>query len=312
MSKKVAKWKTKEGRTVISAKVEGEVVSPAGHWYRGENCNFYPRKPDQYNMGWLWRNVVEGWQPPEPFVTKKTAIMPFGSCFANNIRSHLLKIGYNVSMQAKNISFFGSGMVNTYTIAQQFEWAFDGLDMAEKVWIPDLAKRPDLSEKNRSKTKSAFEDIDLFVVTLGLSEVWYDKKTGTVFWRAVPAETFDPRHHGFRVTTVSENKSNIERIVTFCKKANPACRVVLTLSPVRMRATFRPVSAVTANSASKAILRAAIDEYMREKEDPDVFYWPSYEILEAHDQRYLDDNSHPRPEIVQKIMRLFVRAYCKR
>ena len=43
------------------------------------------------------------------------------------------------------------------------------------------------------------------------------------------------------------------------RKHVPHASVVLTLSPVPLAATFRGVSCVTANAASKATLRAAVD-----------------------------------------------------
>ena len=49
----------------------------------------------------------------------------------------------------------------------------------------------------------------LFIFTLGLSEVWENKETGDVFWRAVPYNRYNPEKHNFRVTTVEENKNNI-------------------------------------------------------------------------------------------------------
>ena len=38
-------------------------------------------------------------------------------------------------------------------------------------------------------------------------------------------------------------------------------------------------SPIAANNVSKAVLRAALHEVMARKE-PNVFYWPSYEIVE--------------------------------
>lgn len=83
------------------------------------------------------------------------------------------------------------------------------------------------------------------------------------------------------------------------------------MSPVPLAATFRPVSCITANSVSKASLRVAIDEVMREfATDANLFYFPSYEIVTS----YLDDAMgvdlrHPRPETVDLIMQAFQNAF---
>ena len=56
----------------------------------------------------------------------------------------------------------------------------------------------------------------------------------------------------------------------------PGAKIIVTLSPLPLMATFRPVSCLTASSVSKAILRVAIDQLMRDfSDDPDLFYFPS-------------------------------------
>ena len=49
------------------------------------------------------------------------------------------------------------------------------------------------------------------------------------------------------------------------RRHNPRAHIVFTLSPVPLNATFRGVSCVSANSVSKAILRVAVDELLREE-----------------------------------------------
>jgi hypothetical protein len=71
------------------------------------------------------------------------------------------------------------------------------------------------------------------------------------------------------------------------------------------------VSCLTANSVSKAILRVAVDELLRAHPDDErLFYWPSYEIVKEYaEDPYLDDNRHPRAEIIDLIMRTFATHY---
>jgi len=62
---------------------------------------------------------------------------------------------------------------------------------------------------------------------------------------------------------VTETRSALEEIDSIRRQYLPKTKIVYTISPVRLRATFRPISALTANSASKAILRAGLDEFLR-------------------------------------------------
>jgi hypothetical protein len=95
----------------------------------------------------------------------------------------------------------------------------------------------------------------------------------------------------------------------------PGARILFTVSPVPLAATFRPVSCLTANSVSKAILRAALDEFHRnhwDRVNRDLFYFPSYEVIcHLFPDSFDEDNRHPKMAIVEFIMKLFEAAYCR-
>jgi len=129
-------------------------------------------------------------------------------------------------------------------------------------------------------TKKLFDETDVYILTLGLSEVWHDEQTGGVFWRTIPKDAFDPARHKFRVSTVDENRDNLAAIHALIRKHRPDAKIVLTLSPIPLAATFRNVSCVSANTVSKAVLRVAIDEIMRDVgPEGALHYWPGFEIV---------------------------------
>ena len=97
-------------------------------------------------------------------------------------------------------------------------------------------------------TKKLFDETDVYILTLGLSEVWHDEQTGGVFWRTIPKDAFDPARHKFRVSTVDENRDNLAAIQALIRKHRPDAKIVLTLSPIPLAATFRNVSCVSANT----------------------------------------------------------------
>ncbi len=88
---------------------------------------------------------------------------------------------------------------------------------------------------------------------------------------------FDAERHRFRQTSVAENEQNILAIVELIRSTNPTAPIVLTLSPVPLKATFRHISCVT-DCVSKSVLRVAIDNVMSMEPD-DVWYWPSFEVV---------------------------------
>jgi hypothetical protein len=182
------------------------------------------------------------------------------------------------------------------------------------LWHGFKAEGYGYDEDIRLRTRDVFLATDFFIITLGLSEIWYDEVTDGVFWRAVPEDAFDAKRHKFRVSTVGETKANLAEMYRLIKKHVPEAKVLFTLSPISLAATFRPVSCVTANSVSKAILRAGLDEFLRSKPEVlnrDLFYFPSYEILQqAFLYPWRDDGRHPHRYVLETIMRTFEAAYC--
>lgn len=292
-------------------------------WHRGAHCRFTPSKLNLTEATAIKDYIVDGWAPPAPIIAPDANILAVGSCFAQYIAKYLrlsrrqMKVndGSNV-----NVVAYGAGFVNTYTLLNQFAWALGEREAAsstlyvedggENEGLPTIQLMPN-DEAMRARTRALIDRCDAFIITLGLSEVWYDRQTLDVFFGAVPSEIFDPERHAFRVTSVSENRTNLRAIVELIRKVRPEAPIVFTLSPVPLTATFRPVSCLTANAVSKSILRVAVDELMREGRD-DVFYWPSYEVVTEFygpHRAYNDDRRHVRPEVVQMIMKLFEDAF---
>ena len=110
-----------------------------GSWYRGESTNFIPSKSELRELDAIERFVLHGWLPTEPFIDKTTRITSFGSCFAQYLTEHLHAAGYNalgkhLDLHA-HIIRFGEGMVNTFAICQQLEWALGRKEMPENSLV---------------------------------------------------------------------------------------------------------------------------------------------------------------------------------
>jgi len=288
-----------------------------GSWYRGRHTNFIPAKAEiESTAASVDQFVMRGWTPQAPFIDKSTPITAIGSCFAEHITLFLHQRGYNVFGKHLNIDShiirFGEGMVNTFAILQQFEWALEGKCFPENLWFSTDKEIASLSAEVQAETRDIFHKTDLFILTLGLSEIWFDKRTGDALWRAVPAPLFDENIHGFRVSSHQENYDNLAKIISLIRAAKPEAKIIFTVSPVPLMATFRPVSCLTASSVSKSILRSAVDQLLRDhSSDRGLFYFPSYEIVkEFLPDPYQPDNRHPKSEVVDFVMRTFERHFC--
>ncbi len=286
-------------------------------WFRGEHTNPLPHNRHFYKQGAIEKYVLKGWAPKEPVIDVNTQVTAFGSCFAANISNWLSRRNYNVLNKSDDagrayVVACGEGMVNSFVILQQFEWAWEGKTFDQELWHGYDTESYGYDPEVQAQTKKMFDETDVFILTFGLSEIWYDEPTGNVFWRTIPKDAYDPERHKFRVSSVEENKDNMRKIYDLIRKHRPDAKIIFTLSPIPLQATFRDNSCITSNAVSKGVLRVAIDEIYREKRDEGVLhYWPSYEMItDAFGQPYKHDRRHPKDEVLDFIMMLFERTWC--
>lgn len=132
-------------------------------------------------------------------------------------------------------------------------------------------------------------------------------------WRSIPSRLYEPERHAFRRATVAETVTAFRELDRLADQFFPAKHFIFTLSPIPLIATFRDQSAVTANQASKAVLRAALDEFLCDESvrlKSRYHYFPSYELvfhLFAHP--FLPDNRHVRPDVATTILNIFSALY---
>jgi len=287
-------------------------------WFRGKTGSKPPKAMQMMPETAVLDYVLKGWTPEAPCIGETTKVTAFGSCFASYISDWLASRHYNVLTRDKSSNAYvvscGEGMVNSFVILQQFEWAFEGKSFEAPLWHGYKAEEFGYDEDVRQATLNLFNETDVFILTLGLSEIWYDEPTGGVFWRTLPKGKYDPERHKFRVSTAEENRDNLRRIYQLIRKHRPDAKIILTLSPIPLVATFRDESCISANSVSKAVLRVAIDEVMREfKDEGHLFYWPSYEIVtDVFTYPFKPDRRHLQPAVQEFIMMTFERVWCEK
>jgi hypothetical protein len=287
-------------------------------WFRGEHTHYNPTVARLLDVMGTQKYVLQGWQPVTPPITPTTQITAFGSCFAANISNWLSKRNFRVLNKddaAKNayVVTCGEGMVNSFVIRQQFEWAWENKSFDGALWHGYKAEEYGYDPAIQAETKRIFDATDVFILTFGLSEVWYDEPTGNVFWRTIPKDAYDPARHKFRVSTVAENKDNLRAIYALIRKHRPDAKIIFTLSPIPLIATFRDNACLTSNSVSKAVLRVAIDEVVREYAAEAVLhYWPSYELVtDVFHLPYKADRRHVPEPVLDYIMTLFETMWCE-
>jgi hypothetical protein len=281
------------------------------YWYNGVARTRFPSKAVIQEAG--PESVLKGWIPPEPIIRPGSRVLALGSCFAAYFIEWLATNGYNQPFSDPLLVLARNPFENVAVIAQQFRWAFGEVDPRNLFWIDKDKQRNFATEDKRIAMRQGLMEADIFIATLSLSEVWYDKLTGEPLWRVMPTDCHDHQRHAFKVMSFAENVEALETIERIRAQWLPKLRIIYTVSPQPLGATFRAVSAITANAASKAIVRGALDEFLRARGDDlnrIYFYFPGYELVYSLlSNPFLPDNRHLHDYVIDLVLNLFARSY---
>jgi hypothetical protein len=267
-----------------------------------------------------------------------------GSCFAQHISRRLVRAGFNflvaepapqgVPAGARNYGVYSARYGNLYTtrqLLQLFDRAYGSFTPAEQPWKRPDGRwadpfRPEIEpggfasvaalEADRAAhlaaTRGMFESLDVLVFTLGLTESWRSRVDGAVFPLApgVAAGTLDATRHEFVNFSAAEVAADLRAFVERLAGVNPRARLILTVSPVPLAATYTPQHVLTATTYSKSALRVAAAELAAS--EPRCAYFPSYEIITGAYNRgsyYSPDQRNVNSAGVDHVMRLFLGHY---
>ena len=281
------------------------------YWFNGVTRTRFPTKVEIQEAG--PESVLKGWIPTEPLISPGSRVLALGSCFAAYFIEWLATNGYKQTFSDPLLVLARNPFENTAVIAQQFRWAFGEVDPHNLFWVDKDRQRNFATEEKRIAMRQAFMEAHVFIATLSLSEVWHDKLTGEPLWRVMPTDCHDPQRHAFKTMSFAENVEALETIERIRAQWLPKLKIIYTVSPQPLGATFRSVSAITANTASKAIVRGALDEFLRARGDDlnrIYFYFPGYEIVHSQlSNPFLPDNRHLHDYVIDLVLNLFARSY---
>jgi hypothetical protein len=270
-----------------------------------------------------------------------------GSCFAQHIAKTLIKADYNYfvaepapdcmppdAAAARGYGLFSARFGNVYSarqLLQLFQRAYGEFSPDDSAWVRPDGRfadpfRPQIEPGGYDSPAAAaaaraehfagvrrmFEQTSLFVFTVGLTEAWMAKSDGAVFPVApgVVASSLDPAAYKFVNFTVSEIIADLDSFIAKLRGVNPNIRLLFTVSPVPLVATYENRHVLVSTTYSKSAIRAALDEVVRKYDFVD--YFPSYEIITGwyNKGRYFaDDLRSVTQEGIDHVMRLFSRHY---
>lgn len=270
-------------------------------------------------------------------LNKTIPIGSAGSCFAIEIAQKLQSEGYNYVVTEKN-TYEKTGLAmscarwgtifNTPSFRQLVERAFGHLQTPPLLWsmhhdgnlkyydpyrediiFNSIEEYQDNYHQHIASVKEALLTCKVFVLTLGMNEVWQHRASGSVFsrapWRIAPSLVKRI------VMSVEENLIELQQMLSLWRTYNPDIKLIVSVSPVPLHATFRAKDnhVVTANALSKATLRVVAEQFCSRNKD--VYYFPSYEtVMYCTENAWESDQRHVSQTAISNVMRLFDQMFC--
>jgi hypothetical protein len=270
-----------------------------------------------------------------------------GSCFAQHIARHLKRSGYQYFVTEKcpdlfpddvkqkfNFEVFSARYGNIYTarqLLQLFDRVYAAFVPVEDVWRQGDRLfdpfRPHIQpggfgslneyridrEQHFRAVRSLFENCDVFIFTLGLTEAWESCIDQSVFpvCPGCGVGSFDASKYRFVNFDYDDTLADMTAFCERLRAVNPAVRVLLTISPVPLIATAEPRHVLVSTVYSKSVLRAVAGKL--EALLPFAGYFPSYEIITGQQagNEFFAQNRRSVTELgVEAVMRVFMRHYC--
>jgi tetratricopeptide (TPR) repeat protein len=255
--------------------------------------------------------------------SKSDRILTIGSCFAREMERRLASLGFDLPMtrvvlpQEERATKTENDILIKFTtesIENELVWARDPsaqpppeqlfLQVGEDLWHdPQLVNNvyPASLERvieRRDMVRAAFQQAPsckIVIITLGLAEAWFDHETGLYLNTAPPPQAMKrhPTRFSLDVLSYEDIDSALEKIWGHLKAfGHPEFKILITVSPVPFKATFTGQDAITANTYSKSVQRAACAAFVARHDNVD--YFPSYEIVTMSDRElvYEKDNVH--------------------
>ena len=106
----------------------------------------------------------------------------------------------------------------------------------------------------------------------------------------------------------SEVYNDLKEIISIIKNINTNNKIIFSVSPVPLQLTFTNNDIFEANIYSKSTIRSAVENVI----DPDsgIYYFPAYEIALNFGANFFQDrdNRHPKEDIVENIVRIFLKS----
>ncbi len=155
----------------------------------------------------------------------------------------------------------------------------------------------------------AMSTCEAAIVALDAVEAWYDTAAGLYLNRipVAPLLLAERERYEVHILDVDETQALLDRMVRALLDSGVR-KILLTVSPIQLEATYSGTDCLMANSYSKAVLVASAHAMKRRHHEVD--YFPGYEIVaSAGAQFYEADSVHVSDAAIELVTSYLVTRY---
>lgn len=309
-----------------------EVVELAGFRNKNTHRIFPSRSSERYKD-----NLYVPKLSPKFFVDSTTQgpIYVIGSCFAREIEDCLDTLGLDVptkrfvapeevavgSRPNFSLNQYNPGCIGQILLSGLQKKNLDHciyktpdgtyIDLLIRGQVPITLQRVYERHNEICDVYKSISKSKLLIITLGLTESWYDNETKMWLNRAPPLDDYTLKSNRYTLRDLDYNKSIecLEPAIELLGKHD--VKTIITVSPVPLQTTFTNSDCVVANEYNKSTLRATCNHFVNKFDHVD--YFPSYEMVRHYGQTaYKDDNVHVKLEFVEHITQTMIKTYMEK
>ena len=266
-----------------------------------------------------------------------------GSCFAQQLSSRLKEVGVNYITKEPphsllnnseadlyNYNTYSARYGNIYTISQLkqlFQRAFNDSQCASHILTSGNsyidAYRPRIQPNGFSSRKeleldrkihykavrSVFEELDVFIFTLGLTEAWRSSIDNATFpvCPLVVTESVSVKDYYLHNFSLEEIERDLTEFIELLAEVNNSAKIILSVSPVPLVATGNRQHILVSNCFSKSLLRVAAGNISSRFSNVD--YFPSFEIINTIPGYFSSNLRTVTSKGISHVMKVFIKHY---
>jgi hypothetical protein len=282
----------------------------------------------------FWNGMFLPKLNPRFSLKQNEKIFTIGSCFAREIERLLIENKFDIPIKrfelpSGEFQWDASSLLNEYnagTIFQRIESVFNEFVYTDNIGIEHtkegyvdlflhIHNKPISLQRLIERRKQIDElykeliDSTTIIITLGLTECWYDN-IGKCYLNKAPSKILisnNPGRYEFHRMDADDVLDRMSKTIELINK-HSIKNILLTVSPVPLEATFTSYNAIMVNSYSKSVLRIVAQKLMESYDNVD--YFPSYEIaLSSGLANFRNDNIHVEDHLVKTITEHMISNY---